>query len=64
MEASLEGEMDGFLADSSNRRNGTQKKTVKHVSGEFELETPWDRNCDFEPKIVKKRQTILIGALK
>lgn len=66
LEASLEGEMESFLDDASgdsNRRNGTQKKTVKHVSGEFELETPRDRNCDFEPKIVKKRQTILNEAL-
>ena len=64
LEASLAAEMESFLDDASiNRRNGTQKKTVKHVSGEFELETPRDRNCDFEPKIVKKRQTILNEAL-
>ena len=56
--------MESFLDDASaDRRNGTQKKTVKHVSGEFELETPRDRNCDFEPRIVKKRQTILNEAL-
>ena len=64
LEASLAGEMESFLDDASiNRRNGTQKKTVKHVSGEFELETPRDRNSDFEPKIVKKRQTILNESL-
>ena len=42
---------------SGNARNGHNKKTVKSIHGEFELETPRDRNGDYEPKIVKKYQT-------
>lgn len=66
LEASLEGEMEAYLEsseDGSNRRNGKLKKTVKHSSGPFELETPRDRNGNFEPQLVKKRQTILNEAL-
>jgi transposase-like protein len=60
----LQGEMDGHLQEESleeggNRRNGISTKTVKTGSGSFELEVPRDRNCSFEPKLIKKRQTIL-----
>lgn len=41
----------------ANRRNGKIKKTVRSTSGSFELETPRDRACTFEPTIVKKYQT-------
>ena len=34
----------------SNRRNGYSKKTVKSAVGSFELETPRDRNGEFEPE--------------
>jgi len=44
---------------SSNTRNGYGKKSVKSDSGEVELEVPRDRNSEFEPRIVKKRQSIL-----
>ena len=66
LEASLEGEMQAHLEenkDQLNRRNGKSKKTVKHSTGSFELETPRDRAGSFEPKLVKKRQTILNEAL-
>ena len=61
---SLQGEMDAHLEENSleagnNRRNGLSKKTVKTCSGEFELEVPRDRNCSFEPQLIKKRQTTL-----
>ncbi len=42
-----------------NRRNGYTRKTVKSTSGSFELETPRDRNGEFEPQLVKKNQTKL-----
>ncbi len=32
---------------------------VKSQFGEFELETPRDRNGSFDPQIVKKRQTFI-----
>lgn len=66
LEASLEGEIEAHLADENaqkNRRNGKSKKTVKHSTGSFELETPRDREGNFEPQLVKKRQTILNPAL-
>src|SRR5687768_1499736 len=61
---SLQGEMDAHLAENSleeggNRRNGISSKTLKTVSGSFDLEVPRDRNSTFEPQLVKKRQTIL-----
>jgi len=61
----LEGALDGELSDhlneseGTNRRNGHNRKTIKTDQGSFELETPRDRNGDFEPELVKKRQTVL-----
>lgn len=46
-------------SESSNTRNGYGKKSVKSDSGEVELEVPRDRNSEFEPQIVKKRQSVL-----
>ncbi len=45
--------------DQSNRRNGKLKKTLITGTGSFELETPRDRDSNFEPELVKKRQTVL-----
>ncbi|MGW5643686.1 IS256 family transposase [Saccharopolyspora sp. NPDC003762] len=43
--------------DSSNIRNGTRAKTViSDAVGEVEIAGPRDRECTFEPQIVKKRQ--------
>ncbi|MBA3045866.1 MAG: IS256 family transposase [Euryarchaeota archaeon] len=60
-EAALEGELDSHLGQeiSANRRNGKTKKTIKSLDGNFELETPRDRNGTFSPQIVKKNQTTL-----
>lgn len=63
LEAALEGEMSAHLSDCqiqgfANRRNGKISKTVKTGTGDFELETPRDREGRFEPEIVKKRQTV------
>jgi len=65
MEAALEGEMDSYLSDnqSGNYRNGRSKKQLKSSSGTFELATPRDRNSEFEPQIIKKRQTIMTDDL-
>ena len=38
----------------TNYRNGTTKKNLKSEFGEFEFETPRDRNGEFEPKIEPK----------
>ena len=40
--------------EKNNYRNGTTTKTLKSEFGEFEFETPRDRNGEFEPKIVPK----------
>lgn len=68
MEAALESELDNHFDEESsegikNYRNGKSRKRVKGSIGEFELETPRDRNGDFEPILVKKRQTILTDDL-
>ena len=41
---------------SSNRRNGSSAKKVRSTFGEIELETPRDRDGEFEPQLVKKYQ--------
>jgi putative transposase len=64
----LEGEMDGHLDDlqreSGNRKNGKNKKQVKTSSGNIEINTPRDRLGNFEPEIVKKRETIMAESLE
>ena len=66
----LEAEMDTHLGyekgerngtSSENRRNGYSKKTLKSDQGEMTLGIPRDRNAEFEPQIIKKRQTRLAG---
>lgn len=68
LEALLELEMEDQLGypkydaagrGSGNSRNGSTSKTVRGDFGEIELETPRDRNGEFEPKVVAKRQTSL-----
>ena len=51
-EAALSAEIDSYLEQnpSNNRRNGYSKKIVKSAVGSFELETPRDRNGEFEPE--------------
>jgi transposase-like protein len=60
-EAALEGELDSHLGReiAANRRNGKSRKTIKSLDGNFELETPRDRNGSFSPQLVKKHQTRL-----
>ena len=51
LETALEGEMQHYLSGSKkeedNRKNGRSKKTVRSAYGDFELETPRDRNGGF-----------------
>lgn len=66
MEIALDSEFEEHLEQNSstkNYRNGKSCKTVKSSVGEFELETPRDRNSDFMPQIVAKRQTVLTDDL-
>ncbi len=47
--------------NSGNSRNGVTRKTLKGDFGEVEIETPRDRNGEFEPRMVKKNQTRWAG---
>lgn len=42
--------------DQMNRRNGKSSKTVRSSFGEVDIETPRDRNGEFDPQLVKKHQ--------
>lgn len=64
VEAALNAELDEHLgydkherAGNDNQRNGHTRKTVQTEDGQFELDTPRDREGSFEPQLVKKRQT-------
>ena len=62
LEAGLQGELEGHLAESGeakNRRNGISSKKVKTHYGSIEVATPRDRNGSFEPELLAKRQTTL-----
>jgi len=57
--AALEGEMDYHLSDErqnglTNRRNGTNTKTVRSRVGPIEVSTPRDRSGTHEPQIIGK----------
>lgn len=47
--------------EKTNYRNGSTKKNLKSEYGEFEFETPRDRNGEFEPKIVPKNKRDVSG---
>lgn len=65
-EAALKAELDQHLEakETANRRNGGTRKTIKSLSGNFELETPRDRAGTFEPQLIKKHQTHLTDELE
>jgi len=47
--------------NKQNSRTGHSAKTVKTDSGELEIETPRDRDSDFEPQILQKGQRRFLG---
>ena len=68
MERMLEAEMTHQLGyakyategqQTGNSRNGTLQKTVKTGNGDIRIEVPRDRNAEFEPTLIGKRQTRL-----
>jgi putative transposase len=70
VEAALKAEMNAHLGydkhdlgghNSGNSRNGYSSKTLKGDHGEIELQTPRDRNGNFEPQLIKKSQTRVTG---
>lgn len=68
LEAALESELEEHLSSEeesgTNRKNGKVKKTIKTSDGAIELVTSRDRNGNFEPEIVRKRETILADSLQ
>ena len=63
LEAEMEAHLDAKERENGNKRNGKGSKTIKSALGTFEIETPTDRQSNFEPELVKKRQTILADNL-
>jgi putative transposase len=70
IETALDAEMTehlGYEKHSSdgrgtgNSRNGKTSKRIIAASGEMEIEVPRDRQGDFEPQLVRKRQVRLKG---
>lgn len=70
IERALDAEMDNHLGytkhdpkgnNSGNSRNGRGKKSVVIDSEEVQLAPPRDRNGDFEPQLIPKRQRYFEG---
>ena len=70
VEAALEAEMTEHLGyekhspeghGTGNSRNGKTSKRVIGADGDVEIEVPRDRNGDFEPQLIRKRQVRLPG---
>jgi len=64
IENSLNTEMDEHLGykkheinDEPNSRNGFSEKTIKGLFGQTKIQTPRDRDGNFEPIIVEKNQS-------
>lgn len=64
VERALNAELDEHLgyerneeSSNANSRNGTTSKTLRTEDGQFQLDTPRDREGSFRPKLVKKNQT-------
>lgn len=67
-ERALKAEMEEHLGyskygrvDSINSRNGVGRKSLITEGGVLELEVPRDRNAEFTPALVPKRQTRIDG---
>jgi transposase-like protein len=68
LEAVLAGELTDHLgynpnenSSCENARNGYSTKNLTTSSGDIQISVPRDRNGDFEPEIVKKRQRRIEG---
>lgn len=70
VETALEAEMTNHLGyqkhspdgrGTGNSRNGKTSKRIIDDDGDLDIQVPRDRNGDFEPKLVRKRQVRLQG---
>jgi len=73
LQKSLEAEMDeefGYSKydyrnkETDNSRNGYSGKTMKTSMSEVDLKVPRDRDGEYEPQIIKKRQTTMPNYLE
>lgn len=68
LNAALEAEAESFLEETGrakgNRKNGYNRKSLRTADGTVEIATPRDREGEFEPQIVRKRETILAESLE
>lgn len=69
-ESMLKGELSAHLGyesndhnpkDTTNRRNGSTKKTLKSSVGEIPIKSPRDRDGTFNSQLIPKRQTDISG---
>ena len=61
---SLEAEMQvhvGHEWSGASGGNPRNCKMMRSMVGELQIDTPRDRECTFEPQLVKKRQVWLAG---
>ncbi|MBR9921497.1 MAG: IS256 family transposase [Bacteroidetes bacterium] len=68
VEQMLDGELEAFLNEErangkTNKRNGKTTKQVLSESGPLWIKTPRDRNSEFEPELVGKRERELSSGL-
>ena len=68
LERALEAEMQSYLgyecysrSEVENARNGSYQKNLITNNGQIELNVPRDRKGQFEPVIVKKKQSRIDG---
>ena len=64
----IDGEMESFMTEEreqgkKNKRNGRTVKKVRTNNGNIWVETPRDRNSEFEPELIPKRQRELTSGL-
>lgn len=73
MQQLLEAEMEEHLGrekyersdeNNTNYRNGYSSKTISSSFGEVGLDIPRDRKSQFEPKVVKKYETVCNELIK
>lgn len=64
----LDGEIESFLNEERasghmNKRNGRTSKRVLSDAGSLDISTPRDRQGDFEPELIGKRERVLNSGL-
>jgi len=64
LQAEMEAHLDEQQRKGGNKRNGKGRKTIKSSAGSFEIETPQDRQSNFDPQLIKKRETVLADSLQ